>query len=341
MYRETRIRPVARALRLLDRLTGHKNGISLTDPAAEIDVSVRQVRRDLLQLEQAGHDIRYTVHQRKRAARLVERSHSLVPISRRERYTLLAARNVFDAFEHTPFFNDIKSVFDKLSGKLTKAEQEELDRLSGCVIYIPDGGVKAYRGKEDVLDELQTGVMNRRIVRYKYRQARGRKQQGLIAPYAFAIHKNGLYVVAKRLRSTDEAQASLPIDELPGVFAAERFFHAEALRGTSFEVPKDLDLRRLFQSAFGVHLGHAENLQSVVIEFPKAKRSLVLARTWHPTQRVDHLPDGGVRLEFQCASLAPVVSWVLSWGPYAKVCAPRELVLSVRRELRQAHAVYE
>jgi len=48
----------------------------------------------------------------------------------------------------------------------------------------------------------------------------------------------------------------------------------------------------------------------------------------------------GLRLEFMCNNLRPVVSWVLERGPYAKVIEPRELVEQVSRELRDALSLY-
>jgi hypothetical protein len=60
----------------------------------------------------------------------------------------------------------------------------------------------------------------------------------------------------------------------------------------------------------------------VVIEFSAAKAAFVRARIWHPTQIFEELPDGRVRIAFSCASLIPVVSWVLEWGPYARAIEP-------------------
>ncbi len=65
----------------------------------------------------------------------------------------------------------------------------------------------------------------------------------------------------------------------------------------------------------------------------------VRARLWHRTQQF-HETANGLRLEFTCSNLRPVVSWVLEWGPYAKVIEPRELVEQVSRELRDALSLY-
>ena len=77
-----------------------------------------------------------------------------------------------------------------------------------------------------------------------------------------------------------------------------------------------------------------------MIELSAAKAPLVRARVWHPAQELEELADGRVRLAFPCPSLAPVVSWILEWGPHAKAIEPPELVSEVVRELDAARAAY-
>ena len=58
MYRRGDLGQVARALRLLNALRGFRRGRTLTELAAEVDVSVRTVRRDLADLEYPLHEPR-------------------------------------------------------------------------------------------------------------------------------------------------------------------------------------------------------------------------------------------------------------------------------------------
>jgi proteasome accessory factor B len=74
----------------------------------------------------------------------------------------------------------------------------------------------------------------------------------------------------------------------------------------------------------------------IVVEFSAEKAPLVSSRRWHPSQRVTKQQDGSVRIAFSATSLAPIVSWVLEWGPHAQAIAPTELVDEVTRELTQA-----
>ena len=64
------------------------------------------------------------------------------------------------------------------------------------------------------------------------------------------------------------------------------------------------------------------------------------ARLWHPTQDLEDLPDGRVRFTFSCVHFAPVVSWVLEWGPHARVVEPAELRDAVIDEFARARSQY-
>ncbi len=338
MYRRGEIGAVARALRVLDGLRGFKLGRPLVELAEDLGVSEKTIRRDLADLQDAGFEIELVRIDHRAAARLVEHTTSNVTITRRERYTLLAIRSMFDVLRGTPLWEDVSSILRKLEQRMSPEERAEHATFGERFAYVPDGGTKAYEGKEDILDALLTGVLSRKVVRYAYQDGRGRAQRGHLAPFAMLLYKHGLYVVGRRLKRPEDGRAIPPGGV--GVFAVERFTDAEFLRAAPFTPPADFQLSTVMHGAFGLHLGDPAAAQDVVIEFSKAGASYVRARLWHPAQRLDDLPDGRVRLTFPCATLAPVVSWILEWGPHARVLAPGELVDRVVAELDAARSQY-
>ena len=78
----------------------------------------------------------------------------------------------------------------------------------------------------------------------------------------------------------------------------------------------------------------------MIVEFSAARAHLVSSRLWHPTQQVVALPDGRLRLSFRAPSVAPIVSWVLEWGPHARAIAPSSLVTQVKAEIDAAGRQY-
>ncbi|HSK03074.1 MAG TPA: transcriptional regulator [Kofleriaceae bacterium] len=358
MYKRGDLNHISRTLRVLDELRGFRRGRLLSEIAAQLGASERTIRRDLADLRSAGFEIESLTIAGRAAARLVEKTYSNIAITRRERYTLLAIGSLFDVLRGTPLWEDVKSLQAKLAQRMSPEEREEHATFGERFAYVPDGGTKAYEGKEDVLDALLTGVLSRRIVRFAYRDARGRVRKGRIAPYTMVLYKHGLYVIGSRVREpgdrepeksdgraapekSDGRAATEPLAPIV-VYAVERFTEADALRNAPFTVPAGFQIAGVLNGAFGIHVaGPDAPPRRVVIEFSAAKAAFVRARIWHPTQTFEELPDGRVRLAFTCASLIPVVSWVLEWGPHARAIEPPELVADVIAELDAARRGYD
>lgn len=337
MYRRGDLGQVARAFRVLDALRGFKRGRWVTEIAEAIGASERTVRRDLAELADAGIDVEVTKQQNRIYAQLTnERNYSPVAITKRERFTLLAVRRVFDVFRRTPLLEDVLSVLTKLEQRMTEKERAELAAYGEQLVYMPDHGTKSYEGKDDIIDAIQSGIINGRLVRYRYADARGRTRVGHLAPFRIAMYRHGLYAIGARLKTASDDVAAAPL----GVFAIERFVEAEYDRAHAFQIPQDTKVREVLTGAFGPHLPDSAEPHTVVVEFSAEKAHLVSSREWHPTQEVSQTPDGRVRLTFLAPSLAPIVSWVLEWGPHARAIAPNALIAEVIRELDAARAQY-
>lgn len=305
----------------------------MSEVADELGISERTARRDLAELQDAGIDIEIEKRANRVYASLTaERNYSPVSITKRERFTLLAIRRVFDVFKGTPFLDDVESVLNKLEQRMSEKERAEHAALGEQFIYMPDHGTKSYEGKEDVIDALQTGIILHRVVKYRYADARGRTRAGYLAAFRMAMYRHGLYAIGAQLKEPgDDVRGAQR-----GVFAVERFVEAEHLKAYEFQIPDDARLRDVLEGAFGPHLGDASGPHDIVVEFSPEKAPLVSSRQWHPSQRVTKQPNGSVRIAFSAPSLAPIVSWVLEWGPHAQAIAPTELVDQVTQELTQA-----
>lgn len=338
MYRRGDIGQVARALRILHALRGYPEGRTIAELARVVGASDRTVKRDLAELADAHVKIDRTPIQGRSAARLEDEGHRSVTITRRERYTLLAARRMFDVLKGTPLAEDVESVLAKLAQRATSQERAEIVADRDRFAYVPDGGTKLYRGKEDILDALQTGVLMRKVVRFAYQGASGRARRGFLAPFSMLLFKHGLYVIGRRLSDVDAGHA-IPAGR-PEIYAAERFTEAEHLRDRSFTVPSDFRLDDVLFSAFELHVGNPAEAKRVVIEFAKERAAYARAREWHKSQTIEQQGDGSVRLSFTCVNFTPVVSWVLEWGPHAHVIEPPELVDLVVAELDAARRQY-
>jgi predicted DNA-binding transcriptional regulator YafY len=337
VYRRGDFGQVARALRVLDELRGYKRGRWVNEVADALGSSERTVRRDITELQDAGIDIEIDKRANRVFAQLTqERTYSPVAITKRERFTLLAVRRVFDVFKRTPFLEDVMSVLAKLEQRMSEKERAEHNAFGEQFVYMPDHGTKSYEGKDDIIDAIQSGIINRKLVRYRYADARGRARAGYLAPFRLAMYRHGLYAIGARLDNPESDVATSPL----GVFAVERFAEAEYSKRHDFTIPEDSRVRDVLAGAFGPHLPDAAGPHDVVVEFSAEKAHFVSLREWHPTQHVTTLPDGRLRICFRAPNLLPLVSWILEWGPHARAVAPASLVANVRKELAEALGQY-
>jgi len=96
-------------------------------------------------------------------------------------------------------------------------------------------------------------VLSRRVVRFAYRDARGRARQGYLAPYTMLLYKHGLYVVGCRLREPTDGRAIEPGTRI-AVYAVERFTEADHLRNAPFAAPPGFRIDEILNGAFGIHV---------------------------------------------------------------------------------------
>ena len=301
----------------------------LSDLAQRFDCSERQIRRDLDALMDAGVPVHRGI-KAGRASAALPSSNAVFELSIRERYALLVARKLFDVFEGTPFQEDIDGIFDKVRGSLPESQQHELDAHADRLVYLPSGGTKSYHRKADTLDAVVTGVLRRCAIAYSYKPNTGRIARGILRPYALVLYRNGLYVLgARATRSSVEAVRVLAVD---------RFSSARTLRTNKFEVPADFSPSDFFQGAFGIFGGG--EVEHVVLEFSRAVSALVVAREWHPSQRLRILRSGAVELTMDVTHQAELYPWILGWAGHVVVKKPATLREGIQKELQAAMARY-
>jgi proteasome accessory factor B len=93
-----------------------------------------------------------------------------------------------------------------------------------------------------------------------------------------------------------------------------------------------------FAHSLGVHQGTPP--QRVEIAFVPRIARYVKERVWHTSQRAEDQPDGSVHLILDVSVDWALRSWVLGFGPLAKVIAPPELAAELLDQLDRARARY-
>ena len=79
----------------------------------------------------------------------------------------------------------------------------------------------------------------------------------------------------------------------------------------------------------------------VTIDFAASVASRIRESYWHPSQQLEPLDNGGVRLRVSLPSLLEITPWVRGWGPEAVVIEPPELREEIASSMAAAAANYQ
>ncbi len=100
-----------------------------------------------------------------------------------------------------------------------------------------------------------------------------------------------------------------------------------ALTEVKFKDPK-FDLDKYLFGAFIIMKGNESH--DIVLEFSPWAATYIENRTFTRDQKVEKLPDGGLRMSFWLSSLVEVECWVRHWGPNCKVISSEGLKQRLR-----------
>src|SRR5258708_4241945 len=134
--------------------------------------------------------------------------------------------------------------------------------------------------------------------------------------------------------------AGLTVSELCALYFSRTLL--ESLSGTPF---RD-DLETAFDKLSAVLTPHMrqflDQLPRVPVEseFEAAVADYVCAREWHPSQRVRDGASGGVLLSLDVCLDRALHSWILSFGPFARVVSPPGLAREIAEQFAEATARY-
>jgi predicted DNA-binding transcriptional regulator YafY len=180
------------------------------------------------------------------------------------------------------------------------------------------------RERQIIARTLEATLHQRQALLTYYSKSSDRTKSYRVHPYRLAYAQGSLYLLA-----------FVPDYGEVRTFAVGRIQDISLLeeRFTQLEELPD----QAFPHSLGVHSGPPEHVE---IEFQAAVADYVRAREWHSSQEVTDLAGGGVRMTLQVCLDRALRSWILSFGPFARVRAPEPLAREIAATLDQARAQY-
>src|SRR4029077_19155235 len=116
-------------------------------------------------------------------------------------------------------------------------------------------------------------------------------------------------------------------------FALERIQDASLLeeRFTPIEELPD----EAFPHSLGVFSGPPERVE---VEFRPEVAGYVGSREWHQSQSTEPVSGGGLRMTLDVCVDRSLQSWILSFGPFARVLSPEHLAHTIAEQIDEAGA---
>jgi predicted DNA-binding transcriptional regulator YafY len=322
---------VIRQWTILRAIEGRRGaGVTIDELAAECSVTTRTIRRDLQALEEAGFPIfddrsrddgrtRWSINGQ--AFKVLGAGLTLSELC-----ALYFSRALVEVLAGTPFRDDVETAFDKLSAVLTPHMRHFLDQLPRVIATKPD----PTRHRDDprqhqiIARALEASLHQRQASVTYHSVSSDRTKTYQVHPYRLAYAAGGLYLLSY-----------VPEYQEIRTFAVERIQEISLLE-ERFTVVAELP-EAAFPDSLGVHSGPPE---PVVIEFQAEAAGYVRSTKWHQSQVVCDLADGRVSMTLNVCVDRALRSFVLGFGPLARVIAPERFAREIAAQLEDAAARY-
>jgi len=316
-----------RAIKLLSLIEKNSHGLRVRDMADQLRETPRAIYRDLRILEELPVQL-YTDKSGRESFWKIDpdyRNKLSVPFTLSEVLSLYLAQESIRPLEGTVLYDSLESLFDKLQASLPKAIfRQMVDRRGSFLSGIP--AQKDYRTYRDFIKVIEEGIERRKTLQIRYRPLNQKPGERRLDPYAVHLHNGTLYLIGHCHMREDIR--SFIVDRMQKIKLTE----------DSFTLPPGFSLAIYLRHSFGMF---REDLVRVRARFHKSLTRYLLERRWHLSQKHKKLKDGSLELAFKVAGTKEIKTWILGFGPLAKVLEPASLVKEVREDLRKTLKTYD
>jgi predicted DNA-binding transcriptional regulator YafY len=321
---------VIRHWQMLLHIDAMRAGVSVKDLAAKFKVTTRTVWRDLQALQEVGFPLVDEKRDRTTCWKLLNmplKALNDAGLSVTEVCSLYLSRTLLVEFTGTPFEPGLAAIIRRVEKSLSPAVRRFLQRLPE-VVQVKGAPRKTVTSPkhDEFVARLIEAATERKVCRVLYFSVHSDREKDYeLHPYSLTYAEGGLYL-----------SAWVPEYRQVRVFAAERIRKVTVLE-KSFVPGSDMA-----DDAFGQSLGvnRGGKPEKIVVEFTPRVANYVRERTWHGSQQIELLPDGGVRLTLKVCRDWALRTWVLGWGAHARVISPPALATEILEQLNGARDGY-
>lgn len=320
---------VIRQWQLLLRIEKSRLGLTVDDMAAGVGVGRRTIWRDMAALQEAGFPLSSDKGPDNRTVwtlmSLPLKALHNPGLSLTEVCSLYMSRALLAAMPGAAFADGLAALMHRIERSLSPKMREFLDQLPGVIKVKPAARKKHQKDYAEVVARLIDASSNHRVARMRYFSAsNNREKEYVVHPYHVAYFDGGLYLTAwvpeyGQIRN-------FAVERIRSITVTEKGF-----------TPVVQDNGTPFGASLGVNDGKPERID---IEFAPRVARYVREREWHPSQKLQDMSDGSVRLTMKVCRDWALRSWILGFGPHARVIAPSALAEEILEQLEEARDGY-
>ena len=291
------------------------------DIAAQFEISLRTVYRDMAALGEAGIPI---VSEAGVGYSLV-RGYHLPPVmlTADEASALFMGSKLVEHLTDASLKKEMESALCKIRSVLPRERHDQLDRLERYTTVVPCNSPAPPRLSSGALIPIQRAVAERRILDLEYQGAqRAEMTRRKVEPLGLAYYNNNWHLIAYcRLR---QGVRDFRTDRICALQVQNELFSGHA----------EFSLERYLEAA-----ARAGKFEAASVRFRPEVMERV-RREWSSRLAEERTEAGGVVGTLLAYSMEGVAEWVLSFGDKAEILAPEHLKQLVAAQAEKVASKY-
>ena len=270
--------------------------------------STRTIQRDIDKMRDRGAPIEYDPHRHGFHYTHENWQPPGFTLTEGDLMGLMVADRALAGYRNSPYYQELRSVFDRLTRQLPQTVSVSSVDLVANVSVITD---PVTRIKDGIWDAIRTGMHEHRTIAIHYRAPmHDESVVRVVDPLHVVGHSGEWYLLC-----WSHHHQSIRI------FALNRIQKAR-IRNDRFTRPEGFQAEQYIDPSFGVFVN--ETAVDVAVRFEGEAASKIPERVWHPGQRIEKV-DGAIIVRFRTNQQSQVLFWVSQWGPMAEILEPPEL----------------
>jgi predicted DNA-binding transcriptional regulator YafY len=320
-----KISNIWRLLRILLIFSRKTSNVKAKELAQALEISVRQVYRDIECLKQAS----VPIYSDKNGFSLMPDFYMpKISLETPEILTLLILCSSIKSQKGTPYCELLTSACDKIMNALPDGLKKVF--LNPAYDVMVDFGLDTkvdYRKIEELFSLIyEASIAKKQILISYYGIDKKDITERVVDPYAFKLNFGIWYLIGFcHLRAEMRT------------FRIDRIRQAEVL-GAVFDIPANFNIDDYFRGSWGIITGPEYKVR---LKFSSSLADFISECTWHPSQKLSKNKDGSLIAEFRVDGLSEIKTWVMGFGENVEVLEPFELKKDISRTLEKTLLLYK